>query len=58
MKPRQESNCHHSELQTNWVGKGNLNAGESDLMYKYHVVSIVNESSCCADCHTITAVSV
>lgn len=28
-----------SELQLNWIGKGHLNAGESDLMYKYHVVS-------------------
>lgn len=34
---RQKKNL--SELQLNWVGKGHLNASESDLMYKYHVVS-------------------
>lgn len=40
MKSRQENN-NLSELQVNWIGKGNLNANESDLMYKYHVVSKV-----------------
>lgn len=38
MSNRQEKN-NLSELQVNWIGKCHLNAGESDLMYKYHVVS-------------------
>lgn len=29
-----------SELGVNWIGRGGLNASESDLIYKYHVVSI------------------
>ena len=37
MRSRQERN-HLSELGVNWIGKGHLNALESDLMYKYHVV--------------------
>lgn len=37
MRTRQERN-HLSELGVNWIGKGHLNALESDLMYKYHVV--------------------
>ena len=38
MRSRQEKN-NLSELAVNWIGKGHLNALESDLMYKYHVVS-------------------
>lgn len=38
MRSRQEKN-HLSELGVNWVGKGHLNASESDIMYKYHIVS-------------------
>lgn len=38
MRSRQEKN-NLSELGVNWIGKGHLNALESDLMYKYHVVS-------------------
>lgn len=39
MRSRQEKN-NLSELGVNWLGNGQLNASESDLMYKYHVVSI------------------
>lgn len=48
MTSRQE-NQNLSELQVNWKkgtisqGKGNLNANESDLIYKYHVVSDVDD---------------
>lgn len=38
MRIRQERN-NLSELGVNWIGKGHLNACESDLMFKYHVVS-------------------
>lgn len=39
MRSRQEKN-NLSELGVNWLGKGQLNASESDLIYKYHVVSL------------------
>lgn len=32
---------HLSELQMHWAGKCHLNAGASDLLFKYHVVSTV-----------------
>lgn len=39
MRSRQTKN-NLSELGVNWLGNGHLNASESDLMYKYHVVSL------------------
>lgn len=40
MTSRQHKN-NLSELGVNWLGNGHLNASESDLKYKYHVVCIV-----------------
>lgn len=37
MASRQHKN-NLSELGVNWLGNGHLNASESDIMYKYHVV--------------------
>lgn len=39
MRSRQEKN-NLSELGVNWLGNGHLNASESDLIYKYHVVGL------------------
>ena len=55
MRSRQTKN-NLSELGVNWLGNGHLNASESDLMYKYHVVSLPcllpprrSESASCAE---------
>lgn len=39
MRCRQEKN-NLSELGVNWLGNGHLNASESDIIYKYHVVGV------------------
>lgn len=45
MRSRQEKQ-NLTELGVHWLGNGQLNASESDLMYKYHVVSNATHSVC------------
>lgn len=46
MASRQHKN-NLSELGVNWLGNGHLNASESDIMYKYHVVSAAFSTTLC-----------